>query len=180
MLPEELDRILLSGTVWSGLIPDMTLSPAEQQRLREGLYVSEVRNHYYAYLSAHYQHAQVFLTWVTLVLSGGAAATFVAKFSTNLPWIPPTLAILTAAVSAYSLLAKNERKGIDSSRLSQKYAQVAHPFDVLFGRMQSATSAELQDLEQKKIELGEAGQSLAYIKRLMKRAEKDVKKARRL
>jgi hypothetical protein len=131
-------------------------------------------------LSGRYQGTQVFLTWSILVLSGGAAATFIAKFSSSFPWIPPALSILTAAVSAYSLVAKNERKGIDSTRLSLKYAQVANSFDELFGRMQTATSSELKEIENKKIELGEAGQSLAYVKRLMKRAEKDVKKARKL
>jgi hypothetical protein len=77
-------------------------------------------------------------------------------------------------------LAKNERKGIDSSRLSQKYAQVAHALDVMFGRMDLATSDELQRLEEKKLELGESGHTLSYSKRLMRVAETDVKKARGL
>ncbi len=159
----------------------MALSPPEQKRVWEGLYVSEVRNHYYARLSGRYQHHQVVLTWLTLVLSGGAAASFVTTtIAKTYPFVPPFLSIATAAISAYSLLAKKERKGIDSSRLSQKYAQVAQAFDVIFGRMNLASSDELQKLEEKKLELGEPGHSLSYSKRLMRCSEKDVKKARGL
>jgi hypothetical protein len=162
----------------------MALSPEEQTRVWEGLYTSEVRIHYYAYLSIHYQRVQTFLTWLTLVLSGGAAATFVAKLSTDYPWlptwIPAALSLLTAAFSAYSLVAKNERKGIDSSKLSQRYAEVALSFDKVFRRMEAATSDELEKLETEEAKLGEPAHSLAYIKRLMRCAESDVKKARKL
>src|SRR6267154_1225565 len=133
----------------------MALSPSEQKRVWEGLYVSEVRNHYYARLSGRYQQHQVVLSWLTLVLSGGAAASFVTTIAKTHPLIPPLLSIATAGISAYSLLGKKERKGIDSSRLSQKYAQVAQAFDVMFSRMNLSSSEELQKLEEKKLELGE-------------------------
>src|SRR5258708_36120287 len=158
----------------------MALSPAEQKRVWDGRYISEVRNDYYARLSGRYQQHQVVLSWLTLVLSGGAAYTFVTTIGKNYPLIPPLLSIATAAISAYSLLAKKERKGIDASRLSQKYAQVAQGFDVMFGRMDLASSDELQKLEEKKLELGEDGHSLSFSKRLMQRSATDVKKERGL
>jgi hypothetical protein len=158
----------------------MALSPAEQRRVWEALYVCEVRNNYYARLSGRYQKTQVALTWLMLFLSGGAAFSFVTKISTDRPLVPPLLSIATAAISAYSLLAKKERKGIDASRLSQKYAQIGHAFDVMFGRMDLTSSDELQKLEEKKTDLGEAGHSLSNSRRLMRCAERDVKKARGL
>jgi len=157
----------------------MALNLAEQKRVWDGLYTSEVRNNFYAFLSLRYQRRQVRITWLTLLLSGGAAATFVTtKIAQPYPLVPPILSIVTAAISAYSLVAKNEKKGIDSSRLSQKYAQVALSYEVMFGRMHLTTSEELQKLDEKKTELGEAGHSLDYSKRLMSKAERHVKEAR--
>jgi hypothetical protein len=157
------------------------LTPAERQRVWHNLYTSEVRNHYYARLSGRYQRQGTALTWFNLVLSGGAAGTFVSStIAKPYPFVPPMLAIVSAGISAYSLLAKKERKGIDASKLSQKYSQLAHKFDIVFGRMKTTTSSELEKLEEERTAMGEAAHTLAFSKSLMRQSQDDVRKARNL
>jgi hypothetical protein len=158
----------------------MALTHDETERVWEGLYNSEVRSLYFAYLSSIYQKQQTFMTWCSLFLSGGAAATFVSTLKQSHPWVPPLLALMSAGLSFYSLVAKKERKGLDSSSLSLKYAQLGHKYDLLFRNPAGAASTSLPPLEDKRLELSQAAHSLAIKPRLMEKSQDQVKKLRGL
>jgi hypothetical protein len=145
------------------------------------LYLSEVRNHYYAHLSARYQKQQAFMTWLSLLSSSGAAGAFISStVARSYPFLSPVLAIGTAALCAYSLVAKKERKGIDSSRLSTKWGQLAQKYEVLFGQMDTELADTLTKLEEKRSELSESAHTLALKPKLMLKSQHEVKNARRL
>ena len=150
------------------------------ERVWDGLYNSEVRTSYFARLSGRYQKQQSFMTWLTLFLSGGAAGTFVSKLAVTQPWVPQTFAFLTAGLSLYSVVAKKERKGIDSSNLSAKWSQLGNKFDLIFRSPGNFAPADLTPLEDKRIELSQAAHSLANNPKLMKKSEDEIKVARRL
>lgn len=158
----------------------MALPQADMQRVWEGLYNSEVRSSYFARLSGRYQKQQSFMTWLSLFLSGSAAGTFVSKLAVTHSWVPQTFAFLTAGLSLYSVVAKKERKGIDSSNLSAKWTQLGHKYDVIFRSPNNFAVADLTPLEEKRIELSQAAHSLANNPKLMKKSEDEIKVARSL
>jgi hypothetical protein len=149
----------------------MALTPQETQRVWEGLYVSEVYSLYCARLSSIYQKQSTFMTWCSLFLSGGAAVTFVSALKQSHPWVPTALAFVSAGLSAYSVVAKKERKGIDSSSLSLKYAQLGHKYDLLFRNPAAAAPESLTPLEDKRLELSQSAHSFADRPRLMDKSQ---------
>ena len=158
----------------------MALTSPERDRVWEGLYNSEVRGLYFAHLSSRYQKQSSFITWCSLFLSGGAAASFASTLKVTHPWVPTLLALITAGLSGYSLVAKKERKGIDSSSLSSKYAQLGLRYDLLYQDPMSAVSASLPPLEEKRLELSQSAHTLANSRRLMAKSEKQIKLERGL
>jgi hypothetical protein len=158
----------------------MALSRADIERVWEGLYNSEVRSVYFGRLTARYQKQQSFMTWLSLFLSGGAAGTFVSKLAVTQPWVPQTFAFLTAGLSLYSVVAKKERKGIDSSNLGAKYTQLGLKYDIIFRSPSKYAQPDLTPLEEKRIELSQAAHSLADDPKLMKQSQDKIKVLRRL
>jgi hypothetical protein len=159
---------------------DMALSKPDTERVWEGLYNSEVRSVYFGYLSGRYQKQQSFMTWVSLFLSGGTAGTFVSKLAVTQPWVPQTLAFLTAGLSLYSVVAKKERRGVDASNLSAKWTQLGMKYDVIFRSPGDYRQVDLTPLEDKRVELSQAAHSLADNRKLMRKSQDNVKKLRRL
>lgn len=158
----------------------MALSPVDIERVWEGLYNSEVRSVYFGRLSARYQKQQSFMTWLSLFLSGGAAGTFVSKLAVTQAWVPQTFAFLTAGLSLYSVVAKKERKGIDSSNLSAKWTQLGHKYDIIFRSPGNFAQADLTPLEEKRLELSQAAHSLADNPKLMEQSQDKIKLLRGL
>jgi hypothetical protein len=158
----------------------MALSRADFGRVWEGLYNSEVRSIYFGHLTARYQKQQSFMTWLSLFLSGGAAGTFMSKLAVTHPWVPQTFAFLTAGLSLYSVVAKKERKGIDSSNLGAKWTQLGMKYDLIFRSPGNYAETDLTPLEEKRIELSQAAHSLADDPKLMHRSQDKIKVLRRL
>ncbi len=158
------------------ICPAMALSAEETKRVWEGLYTSKVHSLYFASLSSKYQKQQAFMTWCSLFLSCGAAGTFVSSLKESHPWVPTLLALLTAALSAYAVVARKERKGVDSSSLSMKYEQLRLKYDLLFRNLPAATPNELIALEEKRVELSQPAHSLANKPRLMVKSQDQIAK----
>jgi hypothetical protein len=158
----------------------MALSGADYERVWEGLYNSEVRAVYFGYLSARYQKQQSFMTWLSLFLSGGAAGTFVSSLAVTHPWVPQTFAFLTAGLSLYSVVAKKERKGIDSSNLAAKWTQLGQKYDIIFRTPSNFSPADLTPLEDKRVELSQTAHSLADDPKLMAKSQGKIKVLRGL
>lgn len=156
------------------------LSEAQKDRVWEGLYLCEVRHLHYAHLSRRFQSWQTFLTWTMLVSSSGTFAALVTVVAVVHPMVPRLLAIAATGVSFYSLLARKERKAIDSSRLSVDYALLAQKYETLYDNMASATPKKLGELDDKRIGFLERAQALGYSKKLMLRAQKQVEMERGL
>jgi hypothetical protein len=153
----------------------MALSEADRERVWEGLYNSEVRAVYFGYLSARYQKQQSFMTWLSLFLSGGAFGTFVSSLAHTRPWVPQTFAFLTAGLSGYSLVARKERKGIDSSNLGAKWTQLGQKYDIIFRTPTDFSPADLTPLENERVQLSQTGHSLSDVPKLMAKSQNKIK-----
>jgi hypothetical protein len=130
------------------------LSDLEQRRVWEGLLGAETRSQYFADLCGRYQRKQKYLTWGILLLSSGAFAAFVTHWaSQTVPWLPAVLALSTAGLSLFSLVAKNERNSIDCNELHFKQNTLAREFEDLWDDMYSDLAAtKLKELEVRAIE----------------------------
>jgi hypothetical protein len=158
----------------------MALSKADIERVWEGLYNSEVRSLYFGHLSSRYQKQQTFMTWLSLFLSGGAAGTLVSNLAVTHAWVPQIFAFLMTGLSLYSVVAKKERKGVDSSNLGAKWTQLGHKYDIIFRSPSNFAQADLTPLEDKRIELSQAAHNLADNPKLMEKSQDKIKVLRRL
>ena len=156
------------------------LTELQQKRVWEGMLSAEIRANYFADLSGRYHRRQLVSTWLTLFLSSGAFATFVFKdLPTGLTWVRPLLALLTAALSAYSLVAQNQKLAVDSVDLHARWNNLAREYENLWGETYGADAVErLQKLEERGVELSKSGASFRYDEKAMLKWQLHVEKHR--
>jgi hypothetical protein len=145
------------------------LSALEQKRVWDGMLVAEIRANYFADLCGRYQSKQRLLTWGTLLFSSGALATVISDWVPhNLAWIRPVLAFFTAALSLWSLTAKNERCAIDCSDLHFKWNTLSRAFEDLWDDMYADSAAtQLREFERRAAEYSRTGTAFPNKHRLM-------------
>jgi hypothetical protein len=112
------------------------LSELQRKTVWEGWLASEVRAYYFAELSDRYQKHQRRATWVVLALSSGALATLLSDWvPPQWLWVRPALAALTAAVSAWSLVAQNDKAAIECADLHYRWNKLADEYRTLWDSM---------------------------------------------
>jgi hypothetical protein len=130
------------------------LNELQQKRVWEGWLSAEIRANYFADLSRRYHYRQRLATWSTLFLSSGAAVAFVAGLPREYAWVAPILSLLTAAVSAYSLVMQNQKSAMDSADLYFRWNKLAGEYERLWESMYSEDAlAQLSALEERAAEL---------------------------
>ena len=152
------------------------LSEYQQKIAWESLLAAEIRSEYFAELSGRYARRQRYLVVGSLLLSSGAFLTLV---TTAVPsayaWIKPTLALLAAALSFWSLVAKNERGSIDSADLHFRWNLLAIEYQALWADVFREDAADkLTELRKREAELSKSSTSFPDDQTLMAKCQDNV------
>ncbi len=111
------------------------LSELQRRRVWEGWFSAEVRANYFADLAASYHHRQRLATWAAMFFSSGAVVAFLAKLPSEFTWVAPTLALVTAALTGYSLVAHHQGHAVVSSDLHFRWNRLASDYEALWDDM---------------------------------------------
>ena len=150
--------------------PSLRLSVAQQGRVWDGWFTSEVRAHYFADLAGMYRRYQTIITWATLMFSSSAVLTVLAKLPERLSWITAVLALATSALSFASVVLQLEKKATGSTELYFRWNELANEYRDLWENMYVDDAQErLARLDEQAIELGRLGTLFPVINRRMEK-----------
>jgi hypothetical protein len=131
------------------------LSELQQKDVWEGWIGGEIRANYFADRSGHFQTQQKVFTWMTLIFSSGATASFIGDWLPT--WVRPTLTLLTAAISLFLLLQQNQRRVMECADLHVRWSRLADEYKALWDDMYSPDAlAKLRSLQQDEAELSKS------------------------
>ena len=152
------------------------LSEYEQKIVWDGLLGAEIRAAYFAELSGRYMRRQRLLVLGSLVMSSAAFLSLVTvAVPPNLEWVKPTLTLLAAILSAWSLVAKNERSSIDSADLHFRWNMLAIDFDGLWAdSFGDGASVRLAELRKREAEISKSSTAFPDDGSLMERCQDNV------
>jgi hypothetical protein len=118
------------------------LSDFQQTTVWESWLAAEIRAAYFAELVQRFQSRQRFLVVGSLLLTSGATITLLTTIvPPNLIWIKPTLTLLAAGLSLWSLVAKNERSSIECADLHLRWNTLAMQYETLWSNMYAEDAA---------------------------------------
>ncbi len=152
------------------------LNEFQQESVWDGWLAAEIRSAYFAELARKYQQTQKWMTAGMLVLSSGA--TF-ALISTGLPeqwrWLRFALTLLTALLSAWSLVAKNERNSIDCADLHFRWSMLAVDYEALWSNVYNELASDkLMELRKREAEVSKSSTTMPDNERLMLKCQENV------
>jgi hypothetical protein len=152
------------------------LSDFQQTTVWESWLAAEIRAAYFAELVQRFQSRQRFLVVGSLLLSSGATiALLTAIVPPDLNWIKPTLTLLAAGLSLWSLVAKNERSSIECADLHLRWSTLALQYETLWGDMYADTAAAtLTQLRTEEIGLSKSSTSQPAYTRLLEKVQQNV------
>lgn len=101
-------------------------------RVWEHMLAAEVRTLYFADLAATYTRRKQWIAGLTFFLSSGAAATLLARLPIAVPLI---LAIITAAMSAYTIAGNLDAKIATMAKLHAAWHVIATQYDQLWNHV---------------------------------------------
>ena len=108
------------------------------------------------------------LTWVTLALSSGAAASLVAAVPQDWQWIRLVLTFATATVSLYSLVQQNQKRVTDCADLHVRWSRVANDYQALWdATYEDAAQEQFLALRERAVELSKSGLGIPFGPNLM-------------
>ena len=135
----------------------ITLSPLQQQRVWENLLAAEIRANYFAELASNYRWHQRVANFATLIFSSGAVAAFLIE-NPDLRWLRPVLAVITAAISAYTVIAQNHDRATAAMDLHVRWNKLSKQYAELWENMYADTAVtQLRKLEETADELSKNG-----------------------
>lgn len=152
------------------------LTALQQKRVWEGMLAAEIRANYFGDLSGRYRLFQRLATGLTFFFSSGAFATFAVKDGPEaLVWLRPLLTLLTAAVSAYSFVAQNQERTMNSVDLHSRWNKLAKEYETLWDDMYADDAFDqLQRLDDRATELSKSGAAFPYYEKKMLRWQRHV------
>lgn len=143
--------------VGSGSIVERMLSKAQTELAWEEWLSAEMRAHYYADMCATLHRRQRWATWATLILSSSAAVMLLSRLEVP-AWAIALVALLTAAVSLYSLVAQNPKTAAECADLQLRWNRIAMEWrDVWMNWFGDDASARLSRLLERAAEASKAG-----------------------
>lgn len=162
-------------------VKEPMLARSQQKRVWEGMLSAEIRANYFADLSGRYRLYQRAATGLTFFFSSGAFATFVVRDGpAALSWIRPLLALLAAAVSAYSFVAQNQDRAINSVDLHARWNKLAKEYEALWENMYAEDAPrQLERLSEKETELSKSGAAFPNDEKKMLRWQRHVEQQHR-
>ena len=152
------------------------LSEFQQNAVWERWLSAEIRAAYFAALVQTLQSRQRLLVVTGLVLSSGATLTLLTSVvPPNLYWIKPTLTMLAAVISLWSLVARYERNAIECSDLHSRWNTLALHYEALWSSMFSENAAtRLFELATDEVSLSKSSTSQPAHTRLLEKAQENV------
>jgi hypothetical protein len=152
------------------------LSDFQQTTVWERWLSAEIRAAYFAELVQRFQSRQRFLVVGGLLLSSGATITLLtAIVPPNLGWIKPTLTLLAAGLSLWSLVAKNERSSIDCADLHLRWNTLALQYETLWADMYADdAAAKLMQLRTEEMAISKSSTALPSYTRLLEKVQQNV------
>ncbi len=151
------------------------LNELQRRYVWEDWLSAQVRSSYFADLAGRHQRRQRIITWATLVSSSGAFVTIVTSLPASVLWIRPVLAVFTAALSLWSLIAKNERCAIECSDLHFQWNTLAREYQALWEDIDAeAVPEKLKQLRDRSAQLSKTGTNQVYKPKLMLRWQEHV------
>lgn len=152
------------------------LSEFEQTIVWENWLAAEIRAAYFADLVQRFQTRQKVLVVGGLLLSSGATvALLTAIVPPNLNWIKPTLTLLAAGLSLWSLVAKNERSSIDCADLHFRWNSLALQYETLWSNMFTDDATErLAQLRTEELAISKSSTSQPAYRGLLEKAQHNV------
>jgi hypothetical protein len=152
------------------------LSEFEQNTVWESWLAAEIRAAYFADLVQRFQARQKILVVGGLLLSSGATVTLLtAIVPPNLNWIKPTLTLLAAGLSLWSLVAKNERSSIDCADLHFRWNSLALQYETLWSNMfTDGANERLLELRKEELAVSKSSTSQPAYPGLLAKAQENV------
>jgi len=120
------------------------LNESLRNRVWEEWLSAEIRANYFADLAGVYHRRQRVSTWLTLFTSSSAAATFLARLPKEYAWTPLMLALVTAGLSLYSVVAQNYQHAVDCSDLHFRRNRLAAGYRTLWDNISTTHDAAAQ------------------------------------
>jgi hypothetical protein len=105
------------------------LNEFQIRRVWENMLASEARSLYFGDLASRYTRNKQWITGLSFFLSTGAAATVIARAP---EFVPATLAIIVAAMTAYSIAINLDRKILTMVQLHSSWNDIARQYDRLW------------------------------------------------
>ncbi|SRR5260370_15648785 len=105
------------------------LSKSQIDRVWENMLAAETRALYFGDLASRYARQKQIITGITFFFSSGAAATIIGKAPS---WVPAGLAVIVAAISAYSIAVGLDRKISTMVKLHSTWNRIALEYDRLW------------------------------------------------
>ena len=151
------------------------LSDFQQTTVWESWLSAEIRAAYFAELVQRFQRRQRWLVVGVLLLSSGVTITLLtAIVPPNLSWVKPLLALLTSALSLWSLVAKNERSSIDCADLHFRWNELALKYEALWADMYSDAAAKLMELPTVELAISKSSTSQPAYTRLLEQVQDNI------
>jgi hypothetical protein len=152
------------------------LSDYEQEMVWERWLSAEIRAAYFAALVGRFQLRQKLLVLGSLLLSSGATITLLTTvLPPTLNWIKPVLTLLAAALSLWSLVAKNERGAMDCADLHFRWNTLALGYESLWSNVYADNALETLDTLRKEEALAsKSSTAFPAYKKLLEEAQDNV------
>jgi hypothetical protein len=136
---------------------------------------AEIRANYFAELAGIYHHRQRLSTWLTLFTSSGAAGTFLARLPEAYAWVPPLLAVVTAGLSLYSVVAQNHQRAGDCADLHFRWNRLAMAYRALWDNMEAPdVAAQFGRLDDEAAAVSKAGNGFPASTRRLRKWQRHV------
>jgi hypothetical protein len=145
------------------------LSELQRKDVWEGWLGGEIRANYFADMGGQLQTQQKILTWMTLIFSSGAAATFVTDWvPPDMQWIKTALALLTAGISFVTLLQQNQKRITECVDLHFRWSRLSNEYKALWDDMYSPNALDrFRMLEENEAELSKSSMLIPNNERAM-------------
>ena len=152
------------------------LSDFQQTTVWESWLAAEIRAAYFAELVQRFQSRQRLLVVGSLLLTSSATITLLTTIvPPNLNWIKPTLTLLAAGLSLWSLVAKNERSSIECADLHLRWNTLAMQYETLWSDMYAEdAAAKLMQLRTEELAVSKSSTSQPAYTRLLEKVQRNV------
>jgi hypothetical protein len=111
-------------------------------RIWSDLLAAETRALYFSDLTTTYARRKQWITGLSFFFSSAAAATIIGKAPA---WVPTLLAVVTAAMTAYSIATALDRKTSTMAKLSSAWREIASAYDRVWNHAYDADAEDQLD-----------------------------------